>query len=233
VSIFAALKLAMRRKRLARRDPTEIFTSYARLNKWGDKDSLSGKGSNLETTAQLRAILPALLKELGANSLLDVPCGDFFWMQHVDLTGIDYLGGDIVPDLVKASAQAHTRPGIAFQVVDLISGPVPMADVILVRDCLVHLSNAHVQRALANIARSGGNWLLTTTFPDTATNADIATGEWRPIDLTRPPFNLPPPLRLVAEGQSHLKGQWADKMLGLWRIPDLGRSGVPSDRPRP
>lgn len=231
MSIFSALKSALRRKRLARRDPAEIFTSYARRNKWGDKDSLSGKGSNLETTAQLRVILPALLKDLGATSLLDVPCGDFFWMQHVDLTGIDYLGGDIVPDLVKANAKAHARPGIAFQVVDLISGPVPKADVIFVRDCLVHLSNTHVQRALTNIARSGGTWLLTTTFPDTATNADIATGEWRPIDLTRPPFNLPPPERLVTEGQSHLKGQWADKKLGLWRIADLGQSGVPSDRP--
>jgi SAM-dependent methyltransferase len=228
VSILSALKLALRRRRLARRDPTEIFTSYARRNKWGDKDSLSGKGSNLETTAKLRAVLPALLKELEATSLLDVPCGDFFWMKHVDLTGIDYLGGDIVPDLVKANSQAHARPGIAFQVVDLISGPVPKADVIFVRDCLVHLSNAHVQQALANITRSGGTWLLTTTFPDTATNADIATGEWRPIDLTRPPFNLPAPARLIIEGQSHLKGQWADKMLGLWRIADLGRSDFSS-----
>jgi hypothetical protein len=231
MSILSTLKQALRRRRLQGRQPSDIFTSYAKSNKWGDKDSLSGKGSNLETTSQLRVILPALLRELGAKSLLDVPCGDFFWMQHVDLAGIDYLGGDIVPDLVAANTRTHAQPGVDFQVIDLIAGPVPKADVIFVRDCLVHLSNDHVRQALHNIARSGGTWLLTTTFPDTATNADIATGQWRPIDLTRPPFSLPPPERLVTEGQSHLKGQWADKKLGLWRIADLGQSGVPSNRP--
>lgn len=221
MKILSDLKRALRRKRLAGRDPAEIFSRYARSNKWGDKDSLSGKGSNLEATAEVRKLLPPLLRELGATSMLDVPCGDFFWMAHVDLTGIDYLGGDIVPDLIEANRRAHARPGVAFQVVDLIRGPVPKADVIFVRDCLVHLSHDHVRAALANIARSGGTWLLTTTFPETPANEDIATGEWRAIDLTKPPFSLPTPERLLPEGQAHLKGQRADKMLGLWRIADL------------
>ena len=226
MTFLSDLKRALRRKRLAQRGPAEIFSDYARSNKWGDKDSLSGKGSNLEATAEVRKFLPALLRELGATSMVDVPCGDFFWMRHVDLTGIDYLGGDIVPDLIQANRQTHARPGIAFQVVDLISGPVPKADVIFVRDCLVHLSHDHVQAALCNIAQSGATWLLTTTFPDTPTNEDIATGEWRAIDLTKPPFNLPQPERLVAEGQAHLKGQRSDKMLGLWRIADLPGAGA-------
>lgn len=221
MTFLSDLKRWLRRKRLAGRDPAEIFSDYARSNKWGDRDSRSGKGSNLEATAEVRRVLPVLLRELGATSMLDVPCGDFFWMAQVDLAGIDYLGGDIVPDLIEANRRAHARPGVAFQVVDLIRGPVPKADVIFVRDCLVHLSHDHVRAALANIARSGGTWLLTTTFPDTPANADIATGEWRAIDLTKPPFSLPIPERLIPEGQAHLKGQRADKMLGLWRIADL------------
>jgi SAM-dependent methyltransferase len=221
MTLLSKLKRALRRRRLLRRNPAEIFSDYARSNKWGDKDSVSGKGSNLEATAEVRRILPELLRNLGATSILDVPCGDFFWMQHVDLTGIDYLGGDIVPDLIEANHRAHARPGVDFQVVDLISGPVPKADVIFVRDCLVHLSHYHVRAALANIARSGGTWLLTTTFPDTPSNADIATGEWRAIDLTKPPFNLPRPAQYLAEGQSHLKGQKGHKTLGLWNIADL------------
>lgn len=221
MKFLSDLKRALRRRRLERRAPVEIFSDYARSNKWGDRDSLSGKGSNLEATAEVRKVLPVLLRDLGASSMLDVPCGDFFWMAHVDLTGIDYLGGDIVPELIEANRQSHGRPGVAFQVVDLIRGPVPKADVILVRDCLVHLSHDHARAALANVARSGGTWLLTTTFPDTPANEDIVTGEWRSIDLTKPPFNLPAPVRLIAEGQAHLKGQRADKMLGLWRIADL------------
>jgi SAM-dependent methyltransferase len=225
MKLLSDIRRALRRKRLATREPTEIFSDYARNNKWGDKESVSGKGSNLESTAEVRKLLPALLRELHATSILDVPCGDFFWMRHVDLAGIDYLGGDIVPDLIEANRRAHVRPGVAFQVVDLISGPVPKADVIFVRDCLVHLSHEHVRAALANIARSGGTWLLATTFPDTPVNEDIVTGEWRAIDLTKPPFNLPRPERLLAEGQAHLKGQRGNKMLGLWRINDLPVDG--------
>lgn len=152
MKFLSDLKHRLRRKRLAARDPAEIFSDYARSNKWGDKDSKSGKGSNLEATAEVRRVLPDLLRELGARSMLDVPCGDFFWMAHVDLAGIDYLGGDIVPELIAANRAAHARPGVDFQVVDLIRGPVPQADVIFVRDCLVHLSHDHVRAALANIA---------------------------------------------------------------------------------
>lgn len=223
MKILSDLKTALRRKRLAGRDPVDIFTDYARSNKWGDKDSLSGKGSNLDATADLRGLLPRLLRDLGAKSLLDVPCGDFYWMQHVDLSGIEYLGGDIVPDLIEANRRAHAQPGVAFEVIDLIRGPVPTADVIFVRDCLVHLSHDHVRAALTNIARSGGKWLLTTTFPETDFNEDIATGQWRPIDLNKPPFSLSLPERLIAEGQAHLKGQGNGKMLGLWQISDIPR----------
>lgn len=223
MGLFGSLKEAMRRRRLSRRQPQDIFSDYARSNKWGDKDSLSGKGSNLEATEHLRLALPELLRELEAKSIADIPCGDFFWMQHVDLSGIDYLGGDIVPDLIMRNQQKYARDGIRFEVIDLIQGPVPTADILFVRDCLVHLSNAHVAAALRNIKASGSKWLLTTTFPERGTNEDIATGQWRAVDLTKPPFSLPKPVKLIAEGKGWVKGQKPDKMQGLWRIEDLPR----------
>jgi len=161
---------------------------------------------------------------LGATSLLDVPCGDFHWMQHVNLTGVHYLGGDIVPELIEVNRVRHASDNVKFQVIDLIEGPVMKADVVLVRDCLVHLSNAHIAAALKNIRASGSTWLLTTTFPETGNNEDIATGQWRAVNLTKPPFALPAPDRLIAEGQAHLKGQAPDKMLGLWRIDQLAET---------
>jgi SAM-dependent methyltransferase len=218
---FSRLKEGRRRRRLEASAPGAIFADYFHQNKWGDGESLSGKGSNLASTEGLRGMLPAILHELGAASLLDLPCGDFHWMAQVDLSGIDYLGGDIVPELIARNSARHARPGVAFRVIDLIAGPVPAADVILCRDCLVHLSNDHARAALDNIRRSGATWLLTTTFPDSGSNADIATGQWRAIDLTRPPFLLPPPERMFRETFSGDKGQQSDKHLGLWHIDSL------------
>lgn len=223
---FSALKHRLRRRRLARVSPGEVFDSYYRSNKWGDAESRSGKGSNLRATAALRPQLESLLRELGIARMLDAPCGDFFWMAQVDLGGIAYTGGDIVPALIEANRARHAGPGIEFAVIDLIEGPLPATDLVFCRDCLVHLSNNHVARALATIAASDATWLLTTTFPSVAANADIVTGEWRQIDLTKPPFNLPAPARLIAEGAEAEKGQGTGKMLGLWRVADLRRAGA-------
>lgn len=221
MSLLKSLRQNLREGFLTRNSPQDIFSEYARSNKWGDKDSLSGKGSNLETTSELRQKLPKFLKELGVQQLVDVPCGDFFWMAQVDLGGIKYLGGDIVPSLIESNRKKHSNKGRRFEVVDLIKGPVPKGDVLFVRDCLVHLSNEHIAQALSNIANSGSTWLLSTTFPQISANHDIITGQWRALDLTKPPFNLPTPEKFIVEGNGHLQGQTSDKMLGLWPVSAL------------
>ena len=43
---------------------------------------------------------------------------------------------------------------------------------------------------LMAISNKFGSMVLTTTFPDEPENVDIVTGDWRPIDLTKPPFDL-------------------------------------------
>lgn len=221
MKVLSKLKTYLRRKRLSRKQPAEIFSDYARRNKWRDKDSLSGKGSNLASTAELRINLPPLLESIGAKKLLDLPCGDFFWMQKVVLPNVEYFGGDIVESIIETNRNKYAAKNRRFEVIDLIVGPIPEADVVLVRDCLVHLSTQHILQALANIKKSGSTWLLTTTYPETGTNAEIPTGDWRAIDLTKHPFNLPGPDRLLFEGQGHLKGQRPDKALGLWRVDSI------------
>jgi hypothetical protein len=223
---LSELKESLRRRRLSRRTPAEVFRGYYEKNKWGDAGSRSGKGSSLAATEELRRRLPPLLRELGVATLLDVPCGDFHWMAHVDLGTAHYTGGDIVPEMIARNQAEYGRDGVRFEVIDLIVGPLPKADMVFCRDCLVHLSNAHIAAALESVRRSGATWLLTTTFPDVPGNRVIATGQWRRVDLTKAPFNLAPPERLIVEGCESEKGQGPGKMLGLWRVADLPQSGV-------
>ncbi|MEO8451290.1 MAG: hypothetical protein ABI647_15960 [Gemmatimonadota bacterium] len=95
----------------------------------------------------------------------------------------------------------------------------------LCRDCLVHLSFADVGRALANIRSARITYLLTTTFPEEALNVDIATGDWRPLNLEREPFSFPPPLALLPEGCTEGDGRFQDKSLGLWLVGGERRTG--------
>jgi hypothetical protein len=204
-------------------DPADVFGVVYEKNIWGNAESRSGAGSTLAETAVVRAALPDLLRELGARTLLDVPCGDFHWMRDVDLTGIDYLGGDIVPALVEANNAAYAAPGRRFRHLDLLADTLPAVDAAMCRDCLVHLPNPLALQALDNLRRSGSRWLLATTFPGTEHNEDILLGHWRPVNLERPPFNLPPPQRLLHEGNPDPR--YVDKSLGVWAIADLARGG--------
>ena len=69
-------------------------------------------------------------------------------MEHVDLSGIEYTGGDIVPSIVEENRRLHARESRRFVKLDLTRDVLPDADVLLCRDCLVHLSYANI-RAVA------------------------------------------------------------------------------------
>ena len=65
----------------------ERFQRIYETNLWSDPETRSGVGSTLDSTRVVRAELPKALRRLDARVLLDIPCGDFTWMEHVDLRG--------------------------------------------------------------------------------------------------------------------------------------------------
>jgi hypothetical protein len=199
----------------------ERFSYIYDTNLWGAA-SRSGIGSDLDATARIRAALPDMVRELNARVLLDIPCGDFGWLSQTELAVDEYIGADIVPAIVERnrSQYGHDRRR-QFVQRDITRDPLPRADVVLCRDCLVHLSNADVFRAFQNLKRSGGRYLLTTTFVELDGNADITSGDWRPLNLRLPPFTLPEPLRVILEGCTEESGAYADKALGLWEVDAL------------
>ena len=198
-----------------------IFQLIYEDNVWGNQQSRSGDGSDEPGTEQIRKDLAQLLEQLKIASIVDLPAGDFNWMRLVDLSGIDYLGGDIVKELVESNEKKYGRPNVRFRQLDARVDPIPKADLILCRDMLVHLSYSDCFRALAKFQKSESTFLLTTTFAARDPNRDIKTGEWRPLNLQRPPFSFPRPSKLIVEGCNEWNGYWADKCLGLWRLADL------------
>lgn len=213
-----ALLLSVCRRDLKAKSAKEIFTEIYRRNEWGDSDSVSGTGSNLKETQKIRAELPKLFRELEIRSLLDIPCGDFFWMRTVDLGEIRYMGADIVSDLVVANQEKYGGPLRKFLHLDLLTEDLPQVDLVLCRECFVHFSFEDIFKALRNIRRSGSTYLLMTHYPTRRLNVDIPTGLWRTLNFEISPFHFPPPKRIINEGSSAGRG---DKSLALWNISDL------------
>jgi hypothetical protein len=191
------------------------FSEIYRDNLWGDPESVSGRGSTLARTVNIRKALPELLRSINARSLLDAPCGDFNWMRLVDLGDIRYTGVDVVSELILRNRELYGDQRKEFQVADVRTDPLPASDAILCRDCFIHLSFKDIDRALTNFKRSEAQFLFATTHLYTTRNTDIRTGGWRNVNLQLAPFNFPQPLESLLENAD------TGKCLGLWELSGI------------
>jgi SAM-dependent methyltransferase len=188
------------------------FTDAFEDRIWNDQESLSGPGSTLHYTSELRSTLPGLIRALGCKSMLDAPCGDFNWMKEVDLDGIEYHGADIVPAMIAELTAKY--PEHDFTVQDITKDRFPRVDFVLCRDVLFHLSNVDIVKVLHNFVSSGSEWLATSHFfqadamPDV--NSDPTT--FRLVNLTAPPFHFAPPDYLLKDCVPNFTRRW----LGVW-----------------
>ena len=108
------------------RSRQDVFVQVYESEAWGSRESGSGTGSELRATANIRERLPALLSRLGAESLLDAPCGDRNWMQHVELPVKQYYGVDIVPRLIEVNRIRFGSERHHFSLADRLPEPIEM-----------------------------------------------------------------------------------------------------------
>ena len=192
------------------------FRDAYRAGAWvGQKgqQSRSGVGSDVAAASEVATALPELLKELGCRRLLDVGCGDWNWMRHVELP-CEYFGIDVVDEVIQAN-RPFERPGVTFAVADAVTGPLPEADVVLCREVLFHLSFRDGLAVLRNI-RARASWLIATTDTSIWFNSDIPTGDYRRLNLQRRPYRLRMPHRMISDDVV-IPG----RALGLWPSAEL------------
>lgn len=74
-----------------------------------------------------------------------------------------------------------------------MSDVFPQSDVWFCRDCLFHLPQAYIFKALQNFCRSNIKFLMMTNHINAFgfENTDIPTGEFRLIDFFAEPYRLP------------------------------------------
>ena len=223
----AAYRIAYSRPRASAPPPGdlgtagEVFREIWRSDFWnkagedqrGDPPpgTRSGYGSSLDQTADLRRALPKLAQELAIATLLDAPCGDLHWMESADLGGVRYIGADIVVGLINELKLKY--PEREFRVLDLAHDALPKVDLVMCRDCFIHLPNDMVISALNNFTRSGSKYLLTTTYRFPRVNREISIGGFRRVNLEIAPFFLPRPIRIIRDYRypagPHFMGLWS------------------------
>jgi hypothetical protein len=160
---------------------------------WPSAESVSGSGSEVTYTEPLREWLLVNLPKLEIKRFVDAPCGDFNWMKFVvPAVDINYIGLDIVTSLIDANNKRYAKSSINFEVANICEDKLPSCDLIMVRDCLIHLSFEDIEKVLKNLSRTDYKYLLTTSHIVDAgfKNKNIITGEYRLIDIFSAPFNF-------------------------------------------
>ena len=198
--VIAAAKYAFNSKKrktfkamLEKESIADKFSEIYKYNLWSSSESLSGVGSEIEYTKPLRIWLTKNIPTLNVKSFVDAPCGDFNWMKLVlPYLDVSYLGLDIVEGVIKKNKSLYSSERINFNVMDICEDKIPDCDLLMVRDCLFHLSYEDSERFLKNLKDTKYKYLLTTTHcvEDGFRNTNIVTGDWRLINLFSEPFNF-------------------------------------------
>ena len=102
----------------------EIFTEIYNMNHWKSLKSISGSGSEGKQVIKLIQGLEKLLNDLKIKTLLDILFGDLNWMRKVSFSDIDYIGADIVEELINTN-QFKERTNHKFKVLNLINDCLP------------------------------------------------------------------------------------------------------------
>jgi hypothetical protein len=181
------------KKMLTLTNQKEKFSEIYTNNLWSSSESLSGTGSELAYTETLRKWLVSNILSLKIKDFVDAPCGDFNWMKHVmQNVDINYIGLDIVDSLIRKNKSEYGAPKVDFRVANICEDVLPACDIIMVRDCLFHLSYEDINNFLHNLATTDYKYLLTTTHKVERDfkNSNIITGDFRLIDLFSEPFNF-------------------------------------------
>lgn len=180
------------------------FTRIYRDAEWGS-EARSGLGSFAETTKEFRDFLEAFLRERGVSSVVDAGCGHWpsGYQRFMNWQGVHYTGVDVVPYVVRENRDYFREPGVlashGLASAEFLQGDVssllPPAELLIVKDVLMHLPNSDVQAFLRNNVDDGrpryqAVLLVQNSVPvNLRQNIDIEPGQLLPFDICSPPFN--------------------------------------------
>jgi len=176
---------------------------------------LSGSGSSLDATTDIRHDLPVILDKIVCKTLLDVGCGDQAWISSLELEQ-KYIGIDVVSSVIEENRRRYPGPRSEYYCLDAVTDELPDADTALCREVLFHLSFADGLDLVRNLARKQRKYLIATTDRTTLFNADVRSGDFRILNLTRGPFRFPKPDFAIDDA-----GVMPGRQLAVWRFDRL------------
>ena len=188
-------RLFIKSKFINEKKLNDRFLIIYKNNYWDNSETVSGPGSTLKTTHNLRKELKKVIKNYNIKSIFDAPCGDCNWIEKIIKNSrIKYIGADIVNDIIIKNKKKFNNKKISFKRMDITKEKIPKTDLFICRDFLFHLSYEDIFIFLKNLKKSNSKYLLISSHYKNEKieniNKNIHSGDFRKIDIFQPPFNF-------------------------------------------
>jgi hypothetical protein len=195
-------------KQNSSRNVKEIFSSIYSKNEWGGTrgEFCSGNGSTDERVVSLYVSMVARFAQSEGfmeKKFVDLGCGDFRVGQLLVPLCEDYIGVDVVENLVLRNQAEFGNQSVRFTCLDIIEDNLPAGDVCFIRQVLQHLSNVQIHKILLKLNKY--KWVFVTEHHpldldlripnvEKTPGADIRLVENSGVYISSPPFSVPPAL---------------------------------------
>ena len=198
-----------------RADLKKLFSRIYHDNLWGGEkgEYYSGPGSDDHVGIEYAKAIREYIKLHNIRSIVDIGCGDFRIAKQFISNDIQYIGIDVVPDLIENNQKLYGNANIEFRCIDATKGNLPDADLCLIRQVLQHLSNAHIVQILSkckqykHLVVSEHILIGDNVVPNLDMDADwnIRIEKNSCVMLNKPPFNATTELILEVDPHHYNK----------------------------
>ena len=160
---------------------------------------LNRGGSSDEYLVKLCSELLRLLERHRIQSMFDAGCNDCKIGIAVS-PPIKYYGGDISMAMVADSWLK--RPDLDIKLHDITTDPLPLVDLLFVKDVTIHLNDEDKKKIISNWLSSNIPYIMITHDEYEKDNIDFNYADGFPfafVNWEQSPWNFPKPLDVIYE----------------------------------
>jgi hypothetical protein len=190
------------RKSNAKKPIKDVFTGIYEQHQWGGSSGsyCSGSGSTPFHAALYAEMINNLIADKNIATMVDLGCGDFAVGSQIDRKRINYIGIDIVENLIEFNIGRFSDEHTSFVCLNAVENVLPDGDLCAIRQVLQHLSNDEISIILQKVGKYK-YVLVTEHYPapniqirpnlDKVHGADTRIVDGSAVYLDKPPFNIP------------------------------------------
>lgn len=177
----------------------ETFQDIYKNDTWGyvryetaPSDFYSGPGSYADGLVNpYVSMIKEFVSEKGIKTIVDLGCGDFNVGSKIAPLVDEYIGCDVVPELIERNIKKYSNDRCKFVCLDIVDDDLPIADLCLIREVFQHLNNKEIMQVLPKLHQYK-YVLITETIisSEEGVNKDITHGRYRGVSLEKAPFYM-------------------------------------------